>query len=60
MKLQQGQVWKTDNRYIRIVQLDRLEVHYKEMEAPDTKDGNHKEVSKKQFCRLIKGAELVG
>lgn len=59
MKLQQGQIWKTSNRYIRIVRLERLAVEYKEMETTDTRDGIHKEVTKKEFCRLIKGAELV-
>lgn len=59
MRLQQGQVWKTSNRYVRIVALERLSVDYKLMEALDTRDGVHKHATKKQFCRLIKGAELV-
>jgi len=59
MKLQQGQIWKTSNRYIRIVTLERLSVDYKMMETLGTKDGTHETTTKKQFCRLIKGAELV-
>lgn len=59
MKLQQGQVWKTSNRYVRIVALERLSVDYKLMEDLNTKDGTHQHATKKQFCRLIKGAELV-
>lgn len=59
MKLQQGQIWKTSNRYVRIVTLERLSVDYKMMETLGTKDGTHENATKKQFCRLIKGAELV-
>ena len=68
MKLAQGQIWKTspdvhsnDGQavYLRIVELERLAVGYKEMMSPTTKDGYHKKASKKVFCRLIKKAELV-
>jgi hypothetical protein len=45
--------------YLRIVDLERLSVGYKEMLKPATKDGHHKKASKKVFCRLIKQAELV-
>jgi len=69
MKLAQGQIWKTSPDahghegqpvYLRIVELDRLSVTYKEMLKPNTKDGHHKEATKKVFCKLIKRAELVG
>ena len=68
MKLQQGQIWKTSPEvhshegkpvYLRIVELERLSVGYKEMLKPNTKDGTHKQATKKVFCRLIKQAELV-
>ena len=68
MKLEQGQIWKTSPEvhsyegksvYLRIVELERLSVTYKEMLKPDTKDGHHKQSTKKVFCRLIKRAELV-
>lgn len=68
MKLEQGQIWKTSpdvhsnagkSVYLRIVELERLTVVYKEMLEPNTKDGNHKQTTKKVFCRLIKSAELV-
>ncbi|MEN8662162.1 MAG: hypothetical protein ACN4GF_10940 [Lentimonas sp.] len=67
MKLQQGQVWKTNPDvhsnagkpiYLRIVELERLVVGYKEMSDPRTGDGKHKSTTKKEFCRLIKQAEL--
>ncbi len=69
MKLAQGQIWKTSPDvhsnagkavYLRIVELERLSVTYKEMLEPKTSDGYHKQTSKKVFCGLIKRAELVG
>jgi hypothetical protein len=59
MRLKQGQVWKNDTTYLRIVQLERLSVDFKIMEDAFTKDGTHKQLSKKEFCRLIKGATLI-
>ena len=54
MKLQQGQIWKVDDDYIRIVQLERLAVGYKRMKDLETKQGGHLMVTKKEFCKLIK------
>lgn len=59
MKLQQGQVWKNGSEYLRIVHLERLEVEYKSILNMITKDGTHHHTSKKEFCRLIKGATLL-
>jgi hypothetical protein len=59
MKLKQGQIWRTATCYVRIVQLDRLSVDFKMMEDTFTKDGTHKHLTKKEFCRLIKSATLV-
>ena len=68
MKLQQGQIWKTspavhshDGKplYLRIVQLERLAVAYKEMASPTAAEGTHKEATKKEFCRFIKGGALL-
>lgn len=60
MKLQQGQVWKVGEEYVRVVELDRLEVKYKVMRDLETKEGTHHHVTKKEFCRLIKEAALLG
>jgi len=59
MRLQQGQIWKCGEEYVRITHLERLEVGYKS--APDLrfKDGKHQHTSKKDFCRLLKGAVLL-
>lgn len=59
MKLQQNQVWRQGERYLRIVQLDRMTVDYKLMQAGARKEGSHHHAKKKEFCRLLKGATLV-
>lgn len=59
MKLQQGQVWKKGDRYYRIVEWARLSIGYKLMSDLESGEGAHHTATKKEFCRLIKGAELV-
>jgi len=59
MKLQQGQIWKAGEDFLRIVELHRLEVKYKAMRDLETREGTHHHVTKKQFCRLIKDATLL-
>ena len=59
MKLEQNQVWEKDGRLFRIVQRERLEVQYKSMTGLPGGETRHLRVSKKEFCRLIKGARLL-
>ena len=59
MKLAQNQVWQQGEVYLRIVHLERLEVQYKVIRNLLTGEGQHRHVSKKEFCRLIKGATLL-
>jgi hypothetical protein len=59
MKLCQAQVWKKDGQYIRIVRLERLEVEYKSHPSLASKAGTKVVTSKKDFCRLLKGAHLL-
>lgn len=68
MRLQQGQIWKTNpevhghngrSLYLRIVELQRLAVTYKEMSSPLNPDGKHKEATKKEFCRMIRRGEMI-
>ena len=59
MKLQQGQIWKCTNEYVRIVHLERLEVGYKSFKTLKSPEGVHQHTSKKDFCRLLKGAVLL-
>jgi hypothetical protein len=59
LKLQQAQVWKRDDEFIRIVRLARLEVGYKVVKNLQTGEGTHHRSSKKEFCRLLKSATLL-
>ena len=59
MKLEQGQVWKQGEAYLRIVKLERLAVEYKTMRDLLTKEGTVHQVTKKEFCRLLKSAVLI-
>ena len=59
MKLEQGQIWKQGDDFFRIVEWARLSIEYKAMKDPDTKEGTLHRVTKKEFCRLIKGAVLL-
>jgi hypothetical protein len=56
MRLRQNQLWqKGEDRY-RIVQLERLSVGYKKIDPLNPESGTHHTVTKKEFCRVIKGA----
>ena len=59
MKLQQGQVWKQGDQYLRIVYLGRMEVEYKTVQDLASREGIRHHVSKKEFCRLLKNANLL-
>ena len=59
MRLEQGQVWVQGSMYYRIVQLERKAVEYKEMVNEISVHGTHRYATKKDFCRLIKGATLM-
>ena len=59
MILQQNQVWKQGDQYLRIVRLERLRVEYKTMKDLSSREGTHERATKKEFCRLLKGAVLL-
>lgn len=59
MKLEQGQIWKQGEDFIRIVTWARESIVYKTMKDPIAKVGTTQTATKKEFCRLIKGAELL-
>ena len=59
MKLQQNQVWRLRDQYIRIVNLERLAVDYKSMTDLANRTGTHRRITKKEFCRMMKGALLL-
>ncbi len=60
MKLEQGQLWKSENGdLLRIVRWERMEIEYKRFAVGQSiEDATVHTVTKKAFCRLIKGAEL--
>ncbi len=58
LKLQQGQIWKLGDSFLRITRLERLAVEYKTALTPISKTGTIHAVTKKEFCRLIKPAVL--
>ncbi len=58
MKLKQGQVWKKDDKYYRITEWARMTIRYKLSFTLHAPEEPVVKVSKKEFCRLIKGAEL--
>ena len=59
MRLQQNQIWRKGDEYICIVVLERMRVEYKVMADLAAKEGKHHQATKKEFCRLLKGAVLV-
>lgn len=59
IKLQQDQIWKQGELYFKIVHWDRLFIVYKAMRDLKSREGKETQVSKKEFCRLIKDAELL-
>ncbi len=59
MKLHQNQLWQQGQDLYRIVHLERLSVDYKKVDPLDPEAGTHHHVTKKEFCRLIKGAVEV-
>jgi hypothetical protein len=59
IKLQQAQVWKRGDEYLRIVRLERLQVEYKAIQNLATGKGASLRVTKKEFCRLLKTATLM-
>lgn len=60
MRLYQNQIYRKGERTFRIVRLERLSVEYKEVNDLEPEEGKHHTVTKKEFCRLIKGAALEG
>lgn len=59
MKLNQNQLWRQGDALYRIVNLERLSVGYKKVDESHAEGGSHHVVTKKEFCRLIKGAQEV-
>jgi hypothetical protein len=59
MKLRQGEVWQREGEFLRVIRVERLAVEYKAMKSLAAKTGTLHKVTKKEFCRLLKTAELL-
>jgi hypothetical protein len=59
IQLAQNQLWKKGDQYFRIVIWERLAIRYKLTGSAEATEGTLHDVAKKEFCRLIKGAELI-
>ena len=59
MRLFQDQVYRKGERFLKIMRLDRYEVEFKTSDGDLKADGAVATLSKKEFCRLLKGMELV-
>jgi hypothetical protein len=59
MRIYQDEVYRKGEKYIRIVRLDRYEVEFKTMNGDPKGEGPIAVATKKEFCRLLKGMELV-
>ena len=58
MHLEQGQIWNKNDVFLRIITWGRLSIEYKSMKDLDSKEGTLHLATKKEFCRLLKGAVL--
>lgn len=59
MKLFAGQLWQQGDVFYRVLHRDNLSVTYKEMNAAEAPKGTERQATKKEFCRLLKGAVLL-
>jgi hypothetical protein len=59
MRIYQDELYRKGGMFIRIVRLDRYEVEYKTMSGDPKGEGPVAVATKKEFCRLLKGMELV-
>lgn len=58
MRLEQGQIWEKGEDFILITKWERHFIEYKTMKDLETREGSLNELTKKEFCRLLKGAKL--
>lgn len=57
--MRQGEVWQREGEFLRVIRVERLAVEYKAMKSLAAKTGTLHKVTKKEFCRLLKTAELL-
>ena len=59
MRLKQGQIWVKGDSHYRITEWSRLFITYKLSYSVNGVEEETTKLSKKEFCRLIKGAKLL-
>jgi len=59
MRIFQDEIYQKGETFIRIVRLDRYEVEFKTTVGDPKAVGDQTILSKKEFCRLIRGMVLV-
>ena len=59
MRIYQDEIYQKGVNFIRIVRLDRYEVEFKSTTGDPKGEGSLAVLSKKEFCRLLKGMTLV-
>lgn len=59
MTLAERQIWKKDEKFYLIVVWERLAIEYQMLDGVEGLEGDIQRVTKKEFCKLIKGAEMV-
>ncbi|MDB4419234.1 hypothetical protein N9291_01380 [bacterium] len=59
MTLAEGQIWKKGEEFYLIAAWERLAIEYQLLDGVEGLEGENQRVTKKEFCKLIKGAEMV-
>ncbi len=59
MRIFQDQVYQKGEQSIRLLRVERHEVEFKTTQGDPKGDGEIRVLSKKEFCRLLKGMTLV-
>lgn len=59
MTLAEGQIWKKGEKFYLIAVWERLAIEYQLLDDVDATGATTQRVTKKEFCKLIKGAEMV-
>ena len=60
IQLAQNQLWKKDDRYLRIVVWERLAIRYKETDSPDAAEGTLHDDFEAEGEKTHDGRKFVG
>ena len=59
MRIFQDQLYRKGERFVRLLRVERHEVEFKTTQGDPKGDVEIQTLSKKEFCRLLKGMTLV-